>query len=861
MGTQLADRAAVSYSFGYWVRRRRKALDITQKRLAECAHCSVITIKKIEADERRPSRQLAALLADCLDIPAAEREMFIAVARGETVADALSLTQTPLISRHNLPLPPSPFIGRAAELAAVLDCLDDPARRLVNITGMGGVGKTRLALEAARAQLNRYRDGVWFIPLEGVADAASLPGSVAEVLQLPFHGSDPPLTQISRQLRDRQTLLILDNFEQLVPAGLPFITGLWQNCPDLKLLVTSRERFNLSYETAVPLDALSRTDGIELFCRQMTQTNAHLARTPAVEEAAARIWEAVGGLALGLELAAAWTRLLSPAEIAAELEQGVELLQTTRRDTPARHQNIQVVLAASWQRLTPAEQTALMRLSLFRGSFTRQTARQAAQLSLAVLLRLTDRSLVTRGKNRFHLHALTQRFAAEKLAQSPAEEARARQQFNAFFAALPQRVEQEWLEMGYPGPESLTAVEKEIDNVLAVWEWAAAQADWPLLRQMSGGIAIFYLMRDRLHEGAAVLDKAAERLAAAPPTAETTLLLAHLRSRQAEFTAWLGDLPAAQKQMGETAAIFRRAGAKVDLLYTQCWQGRLHYWQGNFDQAEKVARNCLAQARQAGLAGLAARVADILANLLCEGSADYEAAAPLYQECLAFYREVGSRYGEAQTLVNLGAFYFAQEDYTAASRYWEEALPLCRQAEHQYALAAVLTNLAMAARKTGNLRRARQLLEEGIIIKRRIANRYSLLHTLLEAGAIHLEMGDYEAARHSYLEMLHSAVEGEMNTLASHALLGLASVAIKTGNEEQAAEWVAFVQTQAEAGEEALRQARLLMSELEEKLPPETLARCRERGQARHLSTDDFTEKTAENAEFVDITRKILLIL
>ncbi|RMH00912.1 MAG: helix-turn-helix domain-containing protein [Chloroflexi bacterium] len=839
MRARLADREAVSYSFGYWLRRRRKALDITQKRLAECAHCSVVTIKKIEADERRPSRQLATILADCLNIPHDKREQFVAMARGELFVDSFSLAQTPLTSRHNLPFIFSPFIGRTPERTAILNYLNHTSYRLINIIGMGGVGKTRLALEIARTQIGQYRDGVWFIPLEGITNAAVLPGSVAEALQLSFHGSDPPLTQISRQLRDQHMLLILDNFEQLVPEGLPFLTGLLQNCPDLQLLITSRERLNVRYETVIFLGALSRAEGVELFCQRMEQVNAQLSRTLEVEEAAARIWAAVGGLALGVELAAAWAYLLSPTEIAAELEQEPELLRATHRDVPARHQSIQVVLAASWQRLTPTEQTALMRLSLFRGGFTRQTARQAAQVSLSVLLRLMDRSLVVRENGRFYLHALTQRFAAEMLAQHPEEKLRTRQQFNAYFAHLLQQVEDEWLKFGHPRMESLTSVEVEMDNILAVWEWAITQADWSLLQQMSGGLTIFYAMRDRLHEGVAILNKPIEQLeqlATTSPTAETTLLLARLHSRRAEFAAWLGDLPAAEQQMAAVTAVFRQMEANVDLVYAQSWQGRLHYWRGNFDLAEKLVRESLALAQHYGFPGLAARAMDILANLLCEGSADYATAIPLYQECLAFYREVGNQYGEAQTLANLGAIYFEQGDYPTACRYWEQALPLCRQSNNQYVLAAVLTNLAMVTRKMGNLHRARQLLAEGLVLKRRMGNLYSLLHTLLEAGAIHKEMGDYEQAHTSYLEVLQQAVAGKMNTLAFHALLGIASVAIHTGNAEQATTWVAFVQAQPAAGEEAQKYARLLMNELEKKLPSQVLEQCCKQGQAIRLS-------------------------
>ncbi len=239
--------------FGLWLKRRRKALDLTQDALARRTGCSLATTQKIEADERRPSRQIADLLARALEIPPADRETFLRVARGERRVDRLpsalpTAERLPgvasLVRPTNLPVPATPLVGREAELATLAQLLRDPQCRLLTLVGPGGIGKTRLAIEVATAQLEAFGDGVCFVSLASLNSPEFIVPAAAAALGFSFYGPTDPRTQLLNYLREKEMLLVLDNIEHLLD-GVELLADILQHAPSLKLLVTSRERLNL----------------------------------------------------------------------------------------------------------------------------------------------------------------------------------------------------------------------------------------------------------------------------------------------------------------------------------------------------------------------------------------------------------------------------------------------------------------------------------------------------------------------------------------------------------------------------------------------------------------------------------------
>ena len=402
----------MEYSFGNWVKRRRKALDLTQQELAERVGCSISLIFKIESDERRPSRQIAELLAAHLEIPSDQRNLFLKVARQEkgveTLESASSLSGSGSTARphplpENLPLPLTSIVGREHELRAIIRQLQDPACRLLTLTGPGGVGKTRLVLEVAH-QKHEFGNGTCFVSLVGTSAAEFIVPAIADALGFSFSGATDLKTQLFNHLKEKNILLILDNLEHLLD-GIEILDGLLEHAPYVKLLTTSREQLNLRAEWVFEVQGLPVPSHIELtnpelnsavalFIQRAKQANANFTPPPENLPAIIRICQLVEGLPLGLELAATWVRMLSLEEIANEIEKNLDFLTTTARDMPQRHRSIRAVFDYSWNLLSDNEQRSLRQLAVFRGGFTREAAERVAGVTLFQLSAFVDKSLL-----------------------------------------------------------------------------------------------------------------------------------------------------------------------------------------------------------------------------------------------------------------------------------------------------------------------------------------------------------------------------------------------------------------------------------------------------------------------------------
>ena len=371
-------------------------------------------------------RLAAAIQARSLAPPSQAQKVTESAGDKQEAAAPESPAPTP---GQNLPPQSTPFFGRTQELADIAARLADPDCRLLTILAAGGMGKSRLAIAAGEAQLDQFRDGVIFVPLAPVTppeeNAAFNPlvGALANALGLSFHGQDTPEAQLFSFLQARKQLLILDNFEHLLPV-VTLIGDLLNQAPGLKILVTSRERLQLQQEWLFPLQGLSwesgpegvTSDAVQLFAQRARQVRPTFNLAGELE-AVLRICQLVEGMPLGLELGAAWVFQLSCAEIADEIEAEIDFLATEMRNVPDRHRSIRSVFSYSWARLSPAEQDVLQKLSVFRGGFDRVAAKAVAGASLHTLASLVGKSLLTLADDgRYALHELLRQFAAEKLA-------------------------------------------------------------------------------------------------------------------------------------------------------------------------------------------------------------------------------------------------------------------------------------------------------------------------------------------------------------------------------------------------------------------------------------------------------------
>jgi predicted ATPase/DNA-binding SARP family transcriptional activator len=429
---------------------------------------------------------------------------------------------------HNVPPQVTPFLGRQSELAELTRMIANPVQRLITLVGPGGIGKTRLAIALAERQLGRptnqpdpdaptyayFTHGIYLVSLTAVETASGLVPKIADALK--FHltadsAQRSPKQQLLDYLRQKRLLLILDNFEQLLndfegAAATGLLLEIVQAAPEVKLLVTTRERLQISGEQVYPIQGLAYPDlegsgaiderdypAMALFRQIAQHIRLDFRCTGETAIAVAQICAALQGMPLAIELAAATINILTPAEILTELTHSLDLLATTTRHIPARHRSIRAAFETSWQQLSPTEQTCFQQLSVFRGGFTREAAQAVASASRMVLAGLANKSFIHfhQERQRYDVHELMRQFGAAKLSETATEQAIACEQHSRYYAAL---LEQQgrYLKGSPHQIKALTIVAQEIDNAHMCWQWALDNGQLTTLRQAVEGLGHFF---------------------------------------------------------------------------------------------------------------------------------------------------------------------------------------------------------------------------------------------------------------------------------------------------------------------------------------------------------------------------------
>jgi predicted ATPase len=582
------------------------------------------------------------------------------------------------ISNTNLPRPVSSFLGREREVSAVVELLQDGAR-LVTLSGPGGSGKTRLAIESAAELVPEFRNGVFWVGLAALREPALVVETVAQTL-----GAKDGLAE---QIGERELLVLLDNFEQVVEAASE-LGSLLESCPNLRLLVTSRELLRIRGEVEYPVPPLAQPEAVELF-------GARSRLEPSEE--IAELCRRLDNLPLAVELAAARTSVLSPAQILERLSHRLDLLRGGR-DAESRQQTLRATIEWSYGLLTEEEQRLFAKLSVFAGGCTLDAAAEVVEADLDTLQSLVDKSLVRFADGRFWMLETIREFALERLEENGGAED-LRHRHTAHFLELGELAKPELV--GRNSSIWFDRLQGEHDNVRAVLGDALEHGRVDVALRLGGAIWLFWLTRGYWSEGRRWLESALAATTESDP--------------QLRFDALWGA-------------------------------GLLAVWQGDLERGQAAADELLAQAAETDSTRARAVGVDI-AGLVATKRGDWDSAAHLFAEFARLARELGDSWLLSIAVNNLGFVALSRGEYERALKLFEESLSIGRELQDQDLLARAFTNLGFTTLMLGDIERARSLLRDALIAGHEIGHVEGFTYGFVGLGAAYAREDPARAAR------------------------------------------------------------------------------------------------------------------
>ncbi len=729
---------------------------------------------------------------------------------------------------HVLPLQRTSFIGRNHEIMEIRSMLTSGACRLLTLVGPGGIGKTRLALEIARALRESFADGTVFVPLQPVAGADDLSMSIATALDLPLAVPHELRAHVVRYLQNRQILLLLDNFEHVVEEA-PRITEILSAAPQVACLVTSREALNLEEEWLYPLDGLTlpasaAPDSIEqahaaqLFAARAQRVNPRF--MVGVEAAAvARICHLVEGMPLALELAATWTKTLSCAMIAAEIERNLAFLTTPIRNLPERHRSVRAAFDGSWQRLTPDERACYMRLSVFQGGFTFEAAAQVAQASLPLLATFVDKSLLRRAAHdRYQIHELLRQYAADHLRDAPNVYADTLAAHQAYYIGLV--THQCAAMMRGNQVEAMRAIGAEIDNIRPAIGRAIAQGNVAALDQVTNTLSQYYFIRGPYQEAVDLFSRAARCLHELPASPAVDNVLADVLRELAYFYIRLGQVELARRALVESEALFQRhdtcppPGIATD---PQIGLGLVALIEGNYLEAGRRGEQAMFGSQEPLHSWNHAVALYILANVT-EADGRLEPARQYAQQACRLVEAVGDRWFMAYCLNTLGSIAAAAGAYAEAARHFQASYAIREEFADAEGMALALALLGKVAVLQGQHHAARELYERSLGLYHNLGDRGGHAAALNGLGIAARGAGDPDGSRTHFRAALEIAAEMRYVPLVLTILTGIGEWLVDRGALHRARCLLSVVHTHPAADHGTRQRAQRLLPQDEARL-------------------------------------------
>jgi predicted ATPase/transcriptional regulator with XRE-family HTH domain len=800
--------------FGEWLKRRRQELDLTQEQLAKRVSCSVFAIRKMESGERHPSRQMARMMAQSLDIPCDDHDNFIKAARGELSLERLAaLTPAPASETRqdaqpsapatNLPRAMTPFIGREPELAALGQLLQDPQCSLITILGPGGIGKTRLAVEVARQNQDLFPNGVWFVSLAPLNAPDLIVPTIAEAVGFKFSTPNNQQAQLLRHLCNQKALLILDNAEHLL-EGAGLLADILQACAGIKLLVTSRERLNLMSEwtfeiTGLPVPSDEQAEQFEsyssvaLFLQSARRVRAGFELQAEERPWVQKICHIMAGMPLGIELSAAWVGLLSCEEIAREIERNIDFLTVSMRDLPERHRSLRATVDHSWKLLNGDEQAILRSLSVFQGPFSREAAEEICGANFTVLSSLRNKTLLYRTEpDLFHLHEFIRQYAEHKLAEDPGEQARVKDRHSIYY--VQRLAEWEQALKSFRQVETMDEMAQVIDNLALGWQRMVTRCQpgnrksnpfcADLLHRALFSLSLFYEIRCRSWEAFTIFTESVEYLKSVQEAFGKTEDRCSFTSVLGHISAYLGlhhyynlQLQQARAYLEEAIQLLEQSQSSVERAQAKVMLASVHAQQGRYQKSVELHEQAQGVFKEAGdnwwylvslinLARVYLRIGKLTeAEALCQKGFQSVETGDLRLEL---------------PLRNVFAFArYLQHDYVLAEQLTLDNLELAYRWKDCRTTARIYGELSMIMLDTNRGESAVKYIQESIKLLSAFGESSDLAHSLIQEGKCFLVRSELEAARQTFqrvikigqtLDIFHFVFWGLVNISRSYLL-------------------------------------------------------------------------------------------